>query len=170
MSLHGDLLEQARHLAKRERKRPKQASLRRAVSAAYYALFHLLVREATELFLSGNAREPLRQRLARVFSHADMKDASKAYNVKPSKKKLAAVLAGLPATQPELLDVAGAFVELQEARHQADYNTEKAFTRSESNDLIDQAEQAFADWKQIRKTLPADAYLVTLLTWQRLRS
>jgi hypothetical protein len=42
MSFPNDLLEQARHLANREPKRPKQASLRRAVSTAYYALFHLL--------------------------------------------------------------------------------------------------------------------------------
>ena len=41
MSFPNDLLEQARHLANREPKRPKQASLRRAVSTAYYALFHL---------------------------------------------------------------------------------------------------------------------------------
>jgi hypothetical protein len=33
-----DLLEQAKHLANREKKRPRQASLRRAVSTAYYAL------------------------------------------------------------------------------------------------------------------------------------
>ena len=41
-----DLLEQAKHLANREKKRPRQASLRRAVSTAYYALFHLLIHEA----------------------------------------------------------------------------------------------------------------------------
>jgi uncharacterized protein (UPF0332 family) len=40
-----DLLEQALHLAKREKKKPRQASLRRAVSTAYYALFHLLIHE-----------------------------------------------------------------------------------------------------------------------------
>lgn len=45
MGLPEDLLEQAGHLARRERKRPRQASLRRAVSAAYYALFHLLTSE-----------------------------------------------------------------------------------------------------------------------------
>ena len=38
MSLHQDLLAQARHLLRKEPRRPKQASLRRAVSAAYYAL------------------------------------------------------------------------------------------------------------------------------------
>ncbi len=46
MPLAQDLLEQARHLANREPKRPKQASLRRAVSRAYYALFHLLTAAA----------------------------------------------------------------------------------------------------------------------------
>ena len=43
MRLPEGLLEQAQHLVKREPKRPKQASLRRAISTAYYALFHLLI-------------------------------------------------------------------------------------------------------------------------------
>ncbi len=46
MAYPDDLLEQAQHLAQREPKRPKQASLRRAISSAYYALFHLLISEA----------------------------------------------------------------------------------------------------------------------------
>ena len=46
MNLPADLLEQAEHLAGREATRPKQASLRRAISAAYYSVFHLLIREA----------------------------------------------------------------------------------------------------------------------------
>lgn len=37
-----DLLDLAEHLAQLEPTRPKQASLRRAVSTAYYALFHAL--------------------------------------------------------------------------------------------------------------------------------
>ena len=37
MTLPADLLKQAGFLARRERKRPSQASLRRAVSASYYA-------------------------------------------------------------------------------------------------------------------------------------
>ena len=53
MSLHADLLRQARQLATRERRRPLQASLRRGVSASYYALFHLLVHEATSRMVTG---------------------------------------------------------------------------------------------------------------------
>lgn len=37
-----DLIEQAHHLATEEPRRPKQASLRRAVSAAYYAVFQAI--------------------------------------------------------------------------------------------------------------------------------
>ncbi|MBS1874595.1 MAG: hypothetical protein JSU00_15375 [Acidobacteria bacterium] len=46
MGLPEDLLEQADHLARWDWKHPKQASLRRAVSTAYYAVFHMLVSEA----------------------------------------------------------------------------------------------------------------------------
>jgi uncharacterized protein (UPF0332 family) len=40
------LLEQAVTLARLDSRRPKQANLRRSISAAYYALFHLLIDEA----------------------------------------------------------------------------------------------------------------------------
>jgi uncharacterized protein (UPF0332 family) len=46
MSFAHDLLEQAEHLVNRDGATPKQASPRRAVSTAYYALFHLLIDEA----------------------------------------------------------------------------------------------------------------------------
>ncbi len=45
MEFADELLEQAHHLAHRERKHPRQASLRRAVSTAYYGLFHLIVND-----------------------------------------------------------------------------------------------------------------------------
>ena len=52
MSLPRDLLAQAKLLATKEKSRPKQASLRRSVSAAYYALFHLLVDAAARRLVS----------------------------------------------------------------------------------------------------------------------
>ena len=79
MSLHTDLLKQATILATREPRRPLQASLRRAASAAYYALFHLLVEEGTRLMLSGTKRKPLRDCLARAFHHGKMKTVSKQF-------------------------------------------------------------------------------------------
>ena len=46
MSLHENLLVHAEALVTMDRTKPRQANLRRAVSAAYYALFHLLIHEA----------------------------------------------------------------------------------------------------------------------------
>ncbi len=74
MAFADDLLEQAEFLANRDPLSPKQASLRRAVSTAYYALFHLLIDEAV-----GNWRVA-RQRgvLARTFDHGKMKSVCEA--------------------------------------------------------------------------------------------
>ena len=58
MNLHNELLRQARHLATKEPRRPLQASLRRAVSAAYYALYHLLVDDAVRRMVTAH-RHPL---------------------------------------------------------------------------------------------------------------
>ena len=69
MALADDLLEQAQHLARRERQRPRQASLRRALSAAYYAVFHLLIADA----VTNWRRDDQRDSLARTFEHGKMK-------------------------------------------------------------------------------------------------
>lgn len=47
--------------------------------APYYALFHLLVDEATKLMLAGNVRGPLRDSLARAFHHSAMKQTAVAF-------------------------------------------------------------------------------------------
>jgi uncharacterized protein (UPF0332 family) len=49
MAYHDDLLQQALQPVHKEPRNPKQASLRRGVSTAYYALFHLLISEAVQI-------------------------------------------------------------------------------------------------------------------------
>jgi hypothetical protein len=63
MGFADDLLEQAYHLLNKDGDDPKEASLRRAVSTAYYALFHLLIDEAVSNW--GIIRQ--RSNLARMF-------------------------------------------------------------------------------------------------------
>jgi hypothetical protein len=72
MAFADDLLKQAFHLRNKEPKTPTQASLRRAVSTAYYALFHLLIEEASANW----SRRDTRDYLARAFEHGTMKAAS----------------------------------------------------------------------------------------------
>lgn len=169
MSLQRDLLRQARQLAEREPRRPKQASLRRAISAAYYALFHLFVDEATRLMLGpAQRRKPLRLAIRRAFVHKDMADAARGF---ASSNVSAKIQPGLndEGIQAQLRDAASAFVELQQARHEADYDVARSFTRSEAIDLVEQAEQAFVDWSSVRGTIQADAFLMSLLVLNALK-
>src|SRR5207237_8369588 len=52
--IYDDLLELADHLARREPRRPKQVSLRRAISSAYYAVFHALAFLCAETLVGGS--------------------------------------------------------------------------------------------------------------------
>ncbi len=165
MSLHRDLLEQARHLAVRDRSRPRQANLRRAISTAYYALFHLLVDEATRALIADPALRPL---VGRAFDHGDMKNASQVFFEATRLPTDVAELAG-SVIPPDLRLVAGCFVRLQGERHAADYKTDRVFTRDEAIDLVRQVEEAFEAWGRIRKQPIARVYLVSMMLWRRRR-
>jgi hypothetical protein len=71
--VYDDLLEQARIPAKLDVKKPKQANLRRAVSSAYYAVFHFLVHEACCAQIgTQHAQAAYRHVLGRAFVHGHM--------------------------------------------------------------------------------------------------
>jgi hypothetical protein len=72
MAFAEDLLKRAFLLLNKEPKTPTQASLRRSVSTAYYALFHLLIQDASVNW----SRLDTRDYLARAFEHKTMKEAS----------------------------------------------------------------------------------------------
>ena len=71
--------------------------------------------------------------------------------------------------QPGLTDVAQTFVELQGARHHADYDRADRFTRRETLDLVESAERAFRDWREVRGTLQADTFLAALLAYRQMQ-
>lgn len=166
MSLPKELLDQARHLITKEPRRPRQASLRRGVSAAYYALFHELTDASSRFLISGTGpgRRELRQALRRSYVHGDMKSVSNSFagGTPPQLWQPAAgVISG------DLRKVAETFVELQEARHEADYDHARAWTRQEAIDLVRRAEQAFEAWHRAIAGRDAAAYLVALLARSR---
>jgi len=164
MSLHGDLIELAEYLARHEIGKPKQATLRRAVSTAYYALFHLLVREASRHLV---ANEDLRSLLARAFEHSEMKRISRAFaaGALPDSLKM------FEPVSPELRDLADAFIQLQEARHEADYHVGRSpFSRQEVVNLASRARLALESWTRIKSDASSQAFLTSLLLarkWDR---
>ncbi len=169
MSLSNDLRRQAHHLATREPRRPSQASLRRAVSAAYYALFHLLVDEAT-LMMFGERRDrrPFRYCLARGFSHQSMAAARKSFHGGTMPSGIAAIVGNLVVPQ-ELSDLARVFVMLQEERHRADYNLALPFARAEVLALLRELDTAIQGWRQVRTDGAARFFLMALPLWDQLR-
>lgn len=168
MSLHDDLLQQARMLARKEPRRPKQASLRRAISTAYYALFHLFVDEATKRLVKGRNAADLRRCLARAFVHHEMMAVAKGFAGGTVSEKLKPAMSGVRPSH-RLARCAGAFVDLQQARHEADYDLAKRYARQQALDLVEQAEIAFRDWSAVRNTPEADVFLVGLLAHGQMR-
>jgi uncharacterized protein (UPF0332 family) len=164
-SLAEQLLAQSRRLAELDAGKPIQANLRRAVSAAYYALFHLLVSESARRVSGSSSREKtLRQHLARMFQHKQMKDVCKCFvgGTGALNEHLRAILQ-LQAVPAELRRVAKAFVDLQEKRHLADYSVATTHTKADALEVVRRAEAAFADWQRIRKNEATNVFLLLLL-------
>jgi uncharacterized protein (UPF0332 family) len=155
-----DLLELAQRLAKLDSENPRQAYLRRSVSTAYYALFHLLIAEAT----SNWKHTELRSELGRLFGHGKMKSAS---NKKRS--ELEAHFKKNPPPSPDLAAfrhlhrVTDVFIQVQQKREEADYDTGKEWSQTDVVSQINAVAAAFESWKTIREEPAAQAYLVSLL-------
>jgi hypothetical protein len=133
MAYADDLLELAKHLAQLEPTNPRQACLRRSVSTAYYALFHLLISEATANW----GRPELRSELGRVFEHGKMKNAS----LKIKKKNPSSLHEG--AVSDHLHAVADTFIQVQQRREEADYDTGKEWARTDVDAVINAVTAAF---------------------------
>ena len=163
------LLEQAELLLTVDRTRPRQANLRRSVSSAYYALFHVLIDAACRQTLGTAAsRSALRQVMARGFEHAAMKDASRSFAAGRLREWMRHVLEPFPIPL-ELVVVAGTFATLQRQRHRADYDLSRPFSRDEVGEVIAQAREALDLLDIVRDHDATRLYLVSLLAWRSLR-
>lgn len=102
------LLDQVALLASRGR-RPRHADLKRAVSTAYYALFHAVAENCADTLIGSRFRQS--QAWHRIYRSLDHSKARLEF------KRLNQALERGPA-----LELAILFVELQELRHYADYD------------------------------------------------
>jgi len=117
------LLDQAdRLIAPQGRGAPRQADLRRAISAAYYSVFHAIVTNATDDLVGSTQRQT--PRYALIYRHIEHKALrSLCEDVKkPSLPARYSKLAPTGGFGPDLIGVAAAVLDLQEKRHLADYD------------------------------------------------
>ena len=156
MGLAQDLLQQADHLAMYEGANPSQASLRRAVSTAYYALFHLLIEDAALLW-SGSPEA--QTGMERGYQHGSMKNTS----IQFRKQTWQDWHGNRQAIPLAIQKVANAFVDLQEERHTADYDNHEQWSVTEVQAALNTARSASQQWQSIRGDPMAGNYLLAML-------
>jgi hypothetical protein len=127
--MHDDLLDIAFQLATLDPSRPRQATLRRAVSTCYYAVFHALAYCCANELVGWQKSWEFFAPIYRSLDHTRAKT----------------VLSGFARTPGSDIGLIGqTFAELQEKRHIADYDPEPRMGRAETLDLIEQARTAIA--------------------------
>ena len=133
-----DLIETARRLVQTGATQPTQADLCRAVSTAYYALFHCQAAAGANLITGSSSHGPEWHQVYRALEHGKTRSACQQQEV----------MRTLPMG---ILAFAEVFVDLQKVRHQADYAHGGQYSKlrvlamvDAAKDTIDQFEQADA--------------------------
>lgn len=111
---------------------PRQADLKRAISTAYYAVFHAVLTEASDEFVGKTQRQSPRYALVyRSVGHGQLKslcvDISK--RTPPTKYRPYIPPGGFG---PDVQAFATALADLQEKRHTADYDPLARFSRADA--------------------------------------
>jgi len=147
-----DLLALAHAITILDDRRPRQAHLRRAVSTAYYALFHEMAGSCADSLVGGSGPNQTLRAWAQAYRALNHGNA----------KKACLAVASDPAYPSGIRAVASTFPGLQEARHVADYDPLHRLTRAATLVELERAETAV---HALRETSATDrrAFAVRLL-------
>jgi hypothetical protein len=160
VALPEDYLSDAlRHIAAQPR-RPRQSILRRAVSAAYYAVFTELIADVGRATAPG-APAALQSAVLRLVHHNDVFKACKGWQSKQA--PWANVLGGsVPALLPVL---AADVVALQVARHKADYDPDHRLSKATAKLQVLRAKSCLLKWRALKRRhrAAANVFLVSLM-------
>ena len=122
------------------RGRPQQMQLRKAISAAYYAMFHTLAQSNADSLIGAS---PQFRRLSawtqtyRALDHGFAKSRMQS---------------GLNTFAPAIRNFGLTFIYLQNWRHRADYDPHNAFTRADALHQIERAEAAINAFESVDLT------------------
>ena len=116
---------------------PSQADMRRAISTAYYALFHTLAASNAELIAGQPQSHISSYAWERVYRRLDHGRAQ---------NNLRAVLNLLSQSGTNF---ARTFIDVQRERQEADYNPNTEIVRSDATNIIARAQIAIRDFAQL---------------------
>ena len=142
--------------------RPRQVDLRRAISSAYYAVFHALITAAADEVVGAAQRSSREHALVmRAVDHRTIKNSCEEITkVTPSRPYAAYVPAG--GFSPAILAVANLFPDLQNERHAADYDSLRSYATADAASLIATARSALGQFG-IAPAADRKAFLYLLL-------
>ncbi|MBI2300812.1 MAG: hypothetical protein HYU66_18035 [Armatimonadetes bacterium] len=169
--LPGALLEVADDLVQLDARRRARASLRRAVSTAYYALFHLLVRAAVQRMFRNQAdRDSFGPAAARGFAHDAVGNlADDARRHPQQRRQTTNDILGTRVPSADLRAVCEAFVATHAAREAADYDLAAAHRKSDVQGVLLQVRGAFEAWTRVSKTDEGRRFAVAMVLLARQR-
>ena len=142
-----DLLRIAEHLASggsgSGRGRPPQAELRRAVSTAYYAMFHALATCCADMLVGASRANRSQQAWRQTYRSLEHGHA-----------KNQCANQGMMGRFPQpIQDFARLFVHMQRRRHIADYDPEPtqefAFTREKVLQFVEEVARTISDFQNV---------------------
>lgn len=166
--LWDDFLLLSNEMLEERNKEINQVAIRRVISNAYYAVFQLIIHEGVSLIAGKeNDDKEIFNYFQRSFDHGSMKagceDIRK--NTLPSKH--------YPIKGPfplELTVIAYNFIELQKARHEADYDYYTDISIAIAEKSLNFAKEAIEYWNTIvEKDKRATKQFVTLLLLQKMK-
>jgi hypothetical protein len=131
---------------------PRQVDLRRAISSAYYGVFHFVLAAATDQFVGVTKRNTGEYgRVYRSTDHRQLRELCEEVR----KPNLSAKYAGhQPRTGfgPNIAAFGAAFIELQEKRHSADYDPMIRVKISDAQLAIKTARAAIVRFENANRT------------------
>ena len=131
-----------------------QTELRRAVSCAYYAMFHTLARSNADALIGDTPAD--RQRWA-------WQQAYRAADHRPTRRKLARSNLG-GRFVPAIEDFGALFAIAQTERHSADYDPHRMFHATEIVPFVDRVEASINEFNQIPYDVRRDLAIHILTT------
>ncbi len=152
MGLADELLDDARFLADKAIADQRKSHMRRAISTAYYAVFHLFVEDFVEHWEFPDQRA----RLGRMFNHGAMRTG-----FTPKDKN------NTTQIERDLIDITTSFVQLQEDRQRADYDSGWTLVETDVRNSVTLAEEVFEKWRRIRGEDPARHHLLSMFGAKR---
>ena len=134
-----DLIETAKDLTRAKSGKPRQASLRRAISTIYYALFHCLARTCADMVVGGRGANRSKFAWRQAYRALQHRTARSRCEHQQRIKNF----------PNDIQDFASVFVEMQDKRHRADYDPDEVSYKSEVLEDIDEAADILSRFQKV---------------------